>query len=405
MTQRPKAAYGNNISLPAAFKKLISDKEKEGRLRTADNYRSTLHKLQSYLGEAFDSLSLNDISDEWVAGFVRWLRKTHPDKPQTAGFYFRNTRTLYNRARKQFKFKQTAGKDPFAGISFAGKQAAKRALTQNEINKLLNPALRGKLADPLRESLDVLLFILFMRGMVFQDVYNLTWDAVAPDNHIRYLRSKTLTPVDTEICREALAIMERYRDENSPYVFPFLHRNKLKRSCALSEQSALHRVNHHASAIGRLAGLSLSLSTYVMRHTWATLMLEAAKPVELISQCLGHTSIHTTQIYLSRISTERVDREVNDMFDRMLRHVEKNHKAKSRSPETSEPGTTSPTERPVIKKEQTVSYEEIKLTSDFTKKKSSFLTKKERFTRKPANIHGFHIAKVGLFSWFTKLFV
>lgn len=186
MKQRPKAASGNNISLPATFNKLISDKEKEGRLRTADNYRSTLHKLQSYLGEAFDSLFLNDISDEWVAGYVRWLRKMHPDKPQTAGFYFRNTRTLYNRARKQFKFKQTADKDPFTGISFAGKQAAKRALTQKEINKLLNPELRGKLAAPLRESLDVLLFILFMRGMVFQDVYNLTWDAVAPDEQYLY---------------------------------------------------------------------------------------------------------------------------------------------------------------------------------------------------------------------------
>lgn len=56
-----------------------------------------------------------------------------------------------------------------------------------------------------------------------------------------------------------------------------------------------------------------------MRHSWATLMLEAGKSVEVISQCLGHTSIRTTQIYLSSISTTKVDREVNDMLNRFIR--------------------------------------------------------------------------------------
>lgn len=56
-----------------------------------------------------------------------------------------------------------------------------------------------------------------------------------------------------------------------------------------------------------------------MRHSWATLMLEAGKSVEIISQCMGHTSIRTTQIYLSSISTTKVDREVNDMLNRFIR--------------------------------------------------------------------------------------
>lgn len=48
-------------------------------------------------------------------------------------------------------------------------------------------------------------------------------------------------------------------------------------------------------------------------------MLEAGKSVEVISQCMGHTSIRTTQIYLSSISTTKVDREVNDMLNRFIR--------------------------------------------------------------------------------------
>lgn len=48
-------------------------------------------------------------------------------------------------------------------------------------------------------------------------------------------------------------------------------------------------------------------------------MLEDGQPVELISQGLGHTSIRTTQIYLARISVQKVDAAVSGMYDRLLR--------------------------------------------------------------------------------------
>lgn len=68
-----------------------------------------------------------------------------------------------------------------------------------------------------------------------------------------------------------------------------------------------------------MARLPAPLTTYVLRHTWATLMLEAGYPVELIGQCLGHTSANTTRIYLAGISSDRVDTAVNDMFNRLVR--------------------------------------------------------------------------------------
>ena len=154
--------------------------------------------------------------------------------------------------------------------------------------------------------------------MVFQDVYDLRWSMVGPDGRIRYLRSKTGMPIETALTPEAARIMERYRRGDSDWVFPFLHENGRTRR-ALSEESALRRVDLHAKRIGAEAGLTLPLTTYVMRHTWATLMQEAGKSTELIGQCLGHASIRTTQIYLSGISTARVDREVDDMVNRMLR--------------------------------------------------------------------------------------
>lgn len=318
MKRKLNEGKGCGINLLDAFEKQISQKQRSGNLRTADNYRSTVNKLQVYQSGKPEELTLGTVTGEWVSGFVDWLKKMHPNKPQTADFYFRNMRAMFHGACKKHKFK--VEEPPFKDMAFSGRPSAKRALNKDEINKLFSPALYEQLKECFRQSLDVLHFMLFMRGMVFQDLYSLTWDMVDSDNHIHYLRSKTQVPIDMELSPEAHQIIERYREEGSIYVFPFLHRSKRKGGKQeLSEQSALRRVNRHAAEIGKQAGLPIALSTYVMRHTFATLMIEASKPLELVSQCLGHASIRTTELYISRISINKVDKEVNDMFDQMLR--------------------------------------------------------------------------------------
>ncbi|WP_298649060.1 tyrosine-type recombinase/integrase, partial [uncultured Proteiniphilum sp.] len=161
------------------------------------------------------------------------------------------------------------------------------------------------------------LFSLYCRGMVFHDIYDLTWNMVAKDWQAQYRRSKTGQYIRLCIPGEGQEIMLRYRQAGNPYVFPFLRETAKGRF--LCERSALRRINRHLGAIGRLLDIPCKLTTYVMRHTWATLMLEAGKPVEVISQCMGHTSIKTTQVYLSSISTAKVDSEVNDMLNRFVR--------------------------------------------------------------------------------------
>ena len=235
------------------------------------------------------------------------------DKPQTVDFYLRTFRAVYGHALA-LSSEGTDGK-PFSGHHTGGSFPAKRALRKEEVQRLLSPSLRQTLPENQREALDVLLFIFYARGMVFKDVYGLTHRMVT-DRHIRYLRSKTGVPIDVEVVPELEEIMKRYHREDSPFVFPFLH--EARKGCPgkeLPEESALRRINRTARMIGRKVGLSVPLTTYVLRHTWATLMLEDSQPVELISQCMGHTSIRTTQIYLSRISSRKVDTAVDGMYD------------------------------------------------------------------------------------------
>jgi hypothetical protein len=54
--------------------------------------------------------------------------------------------------------------------------------------------------------------------------------------------------------------------------------------------------------------LKTSLSSYVSRHSWATLALHGGVPVEVISESTGHENENTTRIYLASLDQSIIDR-------------------------------------------------------------------------------------------------
>ena len=173
--------------------------EGQRSIRTLDNYHSCINKVKEFVGDGWEHLTVEDITRCWTDRFTLWLEKRHADKPQTADFYLRTFRAVYGHALA-LSVCDTDGK-PFSGHHTGGYFPAKRALRREEVQRLLSPALRQMLPENQREALDVLVFIFYARGMVFGDVYGLTWRMVT-DGHIRYRRSKTDVPIDVEIVPE-----------------------------------------------------------------------------------------------------------------------------------------------------------------------------------------------------------
>ena len=66
-------------------------------------------------------------------------------------------------------------------------------------------------------------------------------------------------------------------------------------------------VNRNLKKMGAMAGLSDPLTTYVMRHSWATIAQNKGIRLSVISEGLGHDNEATTQIYLISISNSKVD--------------------------------------------------------------------------------------------------
>ena len=71
-------------------------------------------------------------------------------------------------------------------------------------------------------------------------------------------------------------------------------------------------------------------TTYVMRHSWAFMMLEANSEIGIISQSLGHMSLRTIEIYLGRISVSKIDRASDNMLNNLVRSSSTRQRSKNK---------------------------------------------------------------------------
>ena len=60
-------------------------------------------------------------------------------------------------------------------------------------------------------------------------------------------------------------------------------------------------------------GLKIKLTTYVARHTYATVLKRSGVNIAIISESLGHSDISTTQIYLDSFENTQIDEAMKNL--------------------------------------------------------------------------------------------
>ena len=142
-------------------------------------------------------------------------------------------------------------------------------------------------------------------GMPFVDFAYMEKSALQ-QNVLHYNRVKTRTPMSIEVLDTAKELINQLRSKHIPlpgypdYLFNVLSGNKKRKeeSAYREYQSALRLFNNRLKGLARALHLSSLVTSYTLRHSWATTAKYRGVPIEMISESLGHTSIKTTQIYL-----------------------------------------------------------------------------------------------------------
>lgn len=225
----------------------------------------------------------------------------------TISTYMRTLRAVYNRWMPP----GTAEHNPrlFDDVYTGVVSQTKRALTARQMEQLLAADLSG-LSPQQQAVLAYFLLMFLLRGIPFIDLAHLRKRDMQ-DGRITYSRHKTDKPITVRIPREALALIAKYADRHSasPYLFPILDAGIRDGWLSYRNyQDALRHFNRKLEQVMSRLLPGVRVSSYMARHTWATLAFHSGQPVGIISQALGHSSLRVTETYLKPFGNELVDK-------------------------------------------------------------------------------------------------
>ena len=281
------------------------------RYGTAKTYRDALASFSNFRnGEdiAFDALDR-----ETICRYEAWM-KDKGLKLNTSSCYLRTLKTLYLKA---VDMGLTEDKDIFSRVFTGFATTAKRAITIEAIKKILK--LRLKEGSALAFARDMFMLSFYLQGISFVDMAYLK-KADIRNGVLQYSRKKTGQAITISWEREMQEIVDAYSHlaKDTPYLLPIIRKQDGTERGQYEKTE--HNVNRNLKKIGVMAGLHIPLTTYVSRHSWASIMRDMGNDISVISRGLGHEDIKTTQIYLSAIDNSTVMKANKRLIGRITKH-------------------------------------------------------------------------------------
>lgn len=290
---------------PSSFKAytdlLVVNMIKAGKRGNAEFYKIASNALLSYLDKT--DIDFKNLNSKVLEGFRQDLIEKGK-KINSISVYLRTIRAIYNKAIKDNIVSEKFY--PFKKVKIKSEPTLKRSLSKEELGAIRNLDLSK--APDLEFARDIFLFSFYNRGMNYVDICYLRNDDII-DGRIRYRRQKTGQTFSIKLTEQASNIIARYSGRNGEYVFPLIKAGNEYNSY----RTGIRALNRKLKDIGKDLGLRIPLSSYVARHSWATIAKRSGVPTAIISEGLGHDSETTTQIYLDSFEDKTLD-DANELI-------------------------------------------------------------------------------------------
>ena len=285
---------------------VIADLKAAKKYRTSEIYKTAKNSFFRFM-EGHD-ISTRKVTSSLIAQYEKWLKESGVTR-NTSSFYMRVLRAVYNRAAARGLARRN---NPFKQVYTGVDKTRKRAVNVQVIRRMKELDLSGK--PCLTFARDIFLFSFYTRGMSFVDMAYLRPENISR-GYLCYERKKTGQPlrIHWEDCMQE--IVERYPTSAAGYLLPIITDPGL--NARNQYRNVLFRVNSGLAEISRMLRVDPPITTYVARHSWATIAYSQDVPVSIISEGLGHDSERTTRIYLASVSNKKVDR-ANTMIIKQL---------------------------------------------------------------------------------------
>jgi integrase/recombinase XerD len=280
--------------------------ERGAAANTLEAYRRDLTAFAGFLAGRGGSLDTAGVDD--IRGFLGRLAQ--------AGMAPRTAARRLSALRQFYRFLLTEGlrgDDPTLGVDSPRQgRPLPKILSEAEVGLLLDAAHRHEGPEALR--LAALVEVLYASGLRISELVGLRLAAAQRDQRLLIVTGKggkermvPLSPAARQSLSAYLAVREHFLPARgkgskatkaaSPWLFP---------SRAAGGHLTRHRVAQLLKELAREAGLDAAkVSPHVLRHAFASHLLDHGADLRSLQKMLGHADISTTQIY-THVLSERL---------------------------------------------------------------------------------------------------
>lgn len=201
--------------------------------------------------------------------------------------------------------------NPFVGYRIAGKPVKRQKLTVQEIvameNLVIDPG-------PVNDARNLFLFAYYCKGQRFRVCIMLKKKDIR-NGRIHFKTDKGEKFISVKIHERLQKILSFYKDLPGDFVLPYVTElPKTKRGIVTLSGNINAEANVHLKTVADLAGITISLTYHIARHTFAFHLKKQTKNINVIQETLGHSDQRTTANYLKELDDEILDDEVGKVY-------------------------------------------------------------------------------------------
>lgn len=298
----------NSVSF--AFDKYIEQLKAQERVGTAASFECAKVSLESFK----KNLKFAEITPSFLKSYEAFMKRNGRSQT-TVGIYLRSLRAVFNAQKissdlypfgdKEGKYKIRSGSN------------TKKALDVQEIAQLYQYKPEPKSATD--RAKDYWFFLYLCNGMNVKDFCLLRWKNI-DGNVLTYVRAKTERTnkaeeeIKVSLKPETMEIIQKWAQPSlnkEAFLFPHIEEGMSAEKQRDVFKQVTKTINKYMNRICAEISIDKNVTTYVARHSFATVLKNSGTSIEMISELLGHSSVEVTKNYLASFKIDQIHEQTN----------------------------------------------------------------------------------------------
>lgn len=307
-----RGVKSSKVTVSEFWKEKILDLNKAGRTGNARAYKDVYNSFFKF--HSNKNLVFREITPAMLDKYETHLRSNN-NTDGGIGVKMRELRAVFNDAIKKGIVDEKHYPFKVYKVSKLKGKGLKKALTRDEMR--LMEAIDTEKHPHLINTKNYMVFSYYMGGMNFVDLMKLKWENVQGDR-IQYIRSKTKGRFTVKMLEPVERVIAYYKAQNrtTDYVFPILLKNNLTpMQIENRKHKTLRRFNKQLKEIAKIQGVEQNVTSYVIRHSFATNLKFAGISADLIGQSMGHHDVSVTNAYLKEFKDDIIDNAMSKLLE------------------------------------------------------------------------------------------